>query len=1457
MAWFGGHKTGRSIARRRAPLTLRLLPLESRITPASDKPRLLSPVLSVDPTAYSATEIVAEIKSSQPIQDLANVSAYLGLGSSIDLARSAVIFSDAGQALVSIRLQPGANPIGTAAALSPLTSLFRWVKPNYVYSPSVVSQPGWLERIPNDPAYPQQWHLPAVNAPNAWETTYGSPSVIVGVIDGGIDINHPDLVSNIYRNPGEIPNDGIDNDGNGFTDDLAGWDFSNNTNNTNPDNPLTDTHGTQVAGVLAARVDNGLGGTGLAGNVRILPLKVVGNGALTSISLARAAAYAVQQGAKIVTCSINIDPLVGDPSFEATARFVDNRGVLWVNSAGNASASDPPRQAFEEFIIVAATNRQNLKASYSNYGSGIDLSAPGGEFGDGLRTTTTVLAGSYTTAIGTSLAAPLVAGTAALIWSANSALTRDQVVSRMATTAVDLNPFNSLFLDKLGSGLVNAGQAVNSTGVTRLGNLTGLPAPGTPAIGPLGTLTLHLKAPLAPATVVASNFELRGAGSDNQFFTTDDFLIPLAIANASPIRIGTNDLFFSPQLPLNDGLYRFTAKASGLKDPFGLAIDGDSNGQAGGDYIREFGRSISFTGTLYDDVDGSGDFSPGEPPVDDREIFIDNNGNGVHDVQTGSSSAVMPIADNAGQTTRSTITISGLNGPVRDVRVSVSLRHAQPGDLRIALVAPSGTRITLLGNRFFQSYTANDTWTFTFDDAAGLQPLNGTTLRPDDPLATLFGELGNGPWTLEITDTVPGDAGQLLGWNLAVSDEFSATTDSLGQFAFPGTLPPGSYLVRPEIKPGEWLPRTETIIVDALTANREVDLSIRKIGAVTGRITEPGGAPIAGAVVFGDGNNNGRIDPTERWAISDEGGFYSLTGLSPGTQTLRVALPLGYDVQSPAAGAITITLTNSTAGLTQQNFIATRRLGPALPSIVGVSPDVRRTAVDDVEINFDRPLSGLTKADFRLFRGQTQIPLDGATLIGEGGEYRLTGLAGLTATEGEYRLTVTTPQGGTVPPSSTAFWRVDLTPPSVQSLRPVQNGPGRPPVSANVVFSEAIVGMTLANVRLSRNGTNVPLTNATLGVSNTVFTIGNLAPLTETPGSYVLSIVPDPPILDLAGNTLSGTTSATFTVTDRDQPPGFQDRIVTATAAGRPTQLIVSNSSGTSLFTLMPFGGSFTGGARVTTADVNGDAVADIVVASGAGRIPEVRVFDGKSGQSLSAFLAFEATFTGGVNVAAADFDGDGSPELIVSPDHGGGPRVRVISPNGQTVFADFFGIDDPSFRGGARATAGDMNGDGTPDLIVAAGFGGGPRVAGYDGSTLSLTVRPTKLFNDFFAFEPTLRNGVYLAASDIDGDGYAEFVAAGGPGGGPRVLALSGFDLTTSKTIRPVANFFGGNPANRQGANLAAKDLDGDGRMDLLVVDGPTVRGYLTSAMAADPANPALERQFNPFGLSGGVFVG
>jgi hypothetical protein len=311
---------------------------------------------------------------------------------------------------------------------------------------------------------------------------------------------------------------------------------------------------------------------------------------------------------------------------------------------------------------------------------------------------------------------------------------------------------------------------------------------------------------------------------------------------------------------------------------------------------------------------------------------------------------------------------------------------------------------------------------------------------------------------------------------------------------------------------------------------------------------------------------------------------------------------------------------------------------------------------------------------------------------------------------------------------------------------------------------------------------------------------------------------------------------------------------------GPPLVNVYDTASGKLLFTVVAYDHAFTGGVRVAAGDVTGDGIDDIITAPGPSGGPHVKVFDGRDGAELAGFMAFEETFAGGLYVATGDLTGDGVADIVVTPDEGGGPRVRVFAGQTLAAGADFFGIDDPNFRGGARAAVGDLNGDGSPDLLVAAGTGGGPRVAGYDGKTVAPGVVPSRLFNDFFVFEDSLRNGAYPALGDVTGDGFADVIAGGGPNGGPRVAILSGKELAQAGLFAPVASFYAGDPASRGGVRVAVKDQDGDGRADVLAADGDgqrsTVRSYSGVTLPGNPEPPFTE--FDAFGnFSGGVFVG
>ena len=288
-----------------------------------------------------------------------------------------------------------------------------YAEPNYVVS---------IDRTPNDPGYPQLWGMHNssgggdISAPEAWSRAIGSRDVIVAVIDTGIDYNHVDLKENMWVNIGEIPTNGVDDDGNGFVDDVYGYDFFNENGDPADDHG----HGTHVAGTIGAVGNNRVGVVGVNWRVRLMALKFLGAGGFGFYSDAiRAIQYAWMNGAKISNNSW------GGYGFSqglydaiAAAR---NANHLFCASAGNdANDNDgvfpayPASFDLDNIISVGASDHSDAMTYFSNYGkNSVDLFAPGsGIYSTGLNNT-------YETHDGTSMAAPHVAGTAALMLSIN------------------------------------------------------------------------------------------------------------------------------------------------------------------------------------------------------------------------------------------------------------------------------------------------------------------------------------------------------------------------------------------------------------------------------------------------------------------------------------------------------------------------------------------------------------------------------------------------------------------------------------------------------------------------------------------------------------------------------------------------------------------------------------------------------------------------------------------------------------------------------------------------------------------------------------------------------------------------------------------------------------------------------------------------------------------------------
>jgi subtilisin family serine protease len=341
--------------------------------------------------------------------------------------------------------------------------------------------PSALALEPLDTFFTQQTYLTQIQANRAWNDIRESPEVIIAVLDTGVDIGNKDLIGNIWQNKGEFPGNGIDDDGNGYIDDIHGWDFTNDTNNVKPqfDEGFTKTamnHGTLVAGVIAAEGGNDIGIAGVTWQAKIMPLRVLdGAGAGNTLSVARAINYARDNGADIINLSF-----IGDESSQTLALAIENAykaGIFISAAAGNEVAQGqdldltPKYPVCEDgfpgqnwIIGVAGVNLNDQLGSFSNYGHDcIDISAPGlrifsTQFVSQAEEGFTQPYGGYWT--GTSVAAPQVAGVAALVKALNPDITLPEWQRLILDNADDIENLNPAYPGKLGAGRLNAFKTV-------------------------------------------------------------------------------------------------------------------------------------------------------------------------------------------------------------------------------------------------------------------------------------------------------------------------------------------------------------------------------------------------------------------------------------------------------------------------------------------------------------------------------------------------------------------------------------------------------------------------------------------------------------------------------------------------------------------------------------------------------------------------------------------------------------------------------------------------------------------------------------------------------------------------------------------------------------------------------------------------------------------------------------
>lgn len=313
---------------------------------------------------------------------------------------------------------------------------------------------------PSDPMLTQQWYLDTLHAFEVWDSLKGDTNVVIGIVDTGIDLDHEDLKDAIKYNYSD-PIDGIDNDNDGYVDNFIGWDLSDNDNS--PQESTNFPHGTSVAGAAVTKTDNAIGIAGVGFNCKLLPVKVSKDAATSTSGLDKSyegIVYAVDHGATIINCSWGSS--YRSQYGNDIVQYAFDNGAIVVAAAGNTSSDEPHYPAaFEHVLAVANSMKSDVMAPNSGRGNWVDVCAPGTSI------LTTYNGDDYKTNSGTSYAAPIASGVAAMVKSKHPSLSNQQIEARILNTTIDISKVvgNEFYKNQLGQGRINMLDAVLKTKV--------------------------------------------------------------------------------------------------------------------------------------------------------------------------------------------------------------------------------------------------------------------------------------------------------------------------------------------------------------------------------------------------------------------------------------------------------------------------------------------------------------------------------------------------------------------------------------------------------------------------------------------------------------------------------------------------------------------------------------------------------------------------------------------------------------------------------------------------------------------------------------------------------------------------------------------------------------------------------------------------------------------------------
>jgi serine protease len=649
-------------------------------------------------------------------------------------------YSALGNNTYSVALNSGVSVASAVAYYQTLAGV-QFAQPDYSMS---------LDGVPNDPGFGLQWNLQNtgqnggtagddISAVKAWNLTTGSKNIIVAVIDTGVDFTHPDLAANMWHNPTENTD--------GIAGDLYGADFSGSTPTGNPMD--YNGHGTNVASIIGAVGNNGIGITGVDPNVQIMALKFTDNsGNGTDAHAIEAIYFAVNHGAKILNDSWGAASY--DSALSSAILYAQQHGVIFVASAGNNGTNNdvtpfyPADYQYGNTVSVAATDNHDNLASFSNYGPRtVSIAAPGVTI-LGAYPTTLDATNPYRYYSGTSQAAPQVAGALALVWSIHPTWNYSQVISDVLNSA-DAMPGVA---GKVESGILDVYKALENAMPASL-SVTQASWSGNSATT-LSHVQVTFSSAINPSTLNANTVKLTNPSGQSVSFTR--------FTAVSGSNNQAFDIYFTPQMQI--GKYSLTV---------------------GPNVLDLFGRPMSSAYASTDSIAASPPVT--NPPVSTPPVASPPAANPPAASASGryySGNVNVAIRD---QNTVSAAMAISTHLSIRYLTVKINISDTFDGGLIVKLVSPSGQTVVLSDQRGGSGRGFSFT---TFADsastaiAAGQAPFSGI-FRPDGSLSNLNGSDLYGTWTLLVTET----AGKTVGTiqNFTITAQGSAIAGSATKVA--------------------------------------------------------------------------------------------------------------------------------------------------------------------------------------------------------------------------------------------------------------------------------------------------------------------------------------------------------------------------------------------------------------------------------------------------------------------------------------------------------------------------------------------------------------------------------------------------------------------------------------------------------------------------------------------------